>query len=248
MTVAADARRRQGYAAAPSDWISCAAWKGVWIQREERVDELWIELPSSFFDDVGAGAVMRPRFSVGSLVSEHVEDVGERHDPGGPWDRRCAQAVWVALAIPPFMMRASDRFGELHQRRGAAGEDLRPDRRVATDNVPFGGAEWALLEEDLVWYRDLADVVQAGRAIQRFTLLGREPDGGCDHARQTPDPPCVQRAFVIAELRCVCEPFEDIHSRAVQFPLGAPRAQCLIPGDSLELERQAAGVEVVPNA
>ena len=60
------------------------------IQRKERVDQLRVELPASLVGDLGAGAVVRPRFFVGPLVSEHVKDVGERHDPGGPRDRRCA--------------------------------------------------------------------------------------------------------------------------------------------------------------
>ena len=46
----------------------------------------------------------------------------------------------------------------------------------------------------------------------------------------------------------MCESFQDIHSRAVQFPLGAARPQFVIPSDSLEFERQAASVKVVPNA
>ena len=68
----------------------------------------------------------------GTLVQEHVEDVGEMHQPGRDRDRVSGQPGGIPAAVPALVVVAGDRLGGAQQVGAAVGEHARAHRGVAS--------------------------------------------------------------------------------------------------------------------
>ena len=66
---------------------------------------------------ISRAAASRSGLPVRALVDEHVEDVGEVHEPRRDRDRVARQAVGIAAAVPALVVVAGDRLGRAQQVR-----------------------------------------------------------------------------------------------------------------------------------
>jgi len=87
-----------------------------------------------------------------------VQRVAGEDDARAERDRLARQAVGIAAAVPALVLVTHERAyaGEELDRR----EDLLPDHRVLLDRLSLLGGERAVLAEDRVRERDLADIVK----------------------------------------------------------------------------------------
>ena len=102
-----------------------------------------------------AACVSRGRYGRFSSIAE--VRVGDRDDPSGERDLLGGEALWVAAAVPAFVVRAHD-LGDL-------GLDDRSNHSLAldwmlVDLAPLVGGQWARLREDPFVDEQLPDVVQ----------------------------------------------------------------------------------------
>src|ERR1700687_148476 len=99
-------------------------------------------------------------FSIGAVRGQRIVGIGDRDDPGLDGNRVTSETVWVAAAIETLVVvedcqQCSPRLAVAQD--GEAHLGMRPHQ------IPLGLIESRALLQDLVWYRELADVVhQAG--------------------------------------------------------------------------------------
>ena len=173
--------------------------------------------------DLGHGALDRQRLAVDAVLDHRVERVAHGDHPGAERDRRAAEAVGVAAAVPPLVARADERHqvGEV----GDGLEDARADVRVLLHARHLLGAQRAGLAEDRLGDADLADVVQQRAQADDPRLAGRDAQPLADGAGQLGDLAGVVVGVRILGLERGGQRAEGGEVRLLQ-PLGHPR-----PGD-----------------
>ena len=133
--------------------------ESVRIDLVEGVDDGGIELFPAEPVDLCGGFVEGPGVFVGAGVGEGIEDVCDCDDASGERDLFCFEAVWVTLAVPPFVVAQRDPFGELEDVGVAVREDAGAVAGVLGHLCELDGCEEARLEQDVVGDAELADVV-----------------------------------------------------------------------------------------
>src|SRR6185295_13568386 len=135
----------------------------------EEVHELRIELsarPAPYFRKC---QLLLTRRRGGMLLAHRVEGVADEDDPGPDRDVLAGQAVRVALPVPA-LVGGANQTGHRGERRGRAQNPL-TDQRVLSDQLPLDLVERLRLAQDFVGNRDLAEVVELGRAPEHVDLL-----------------------------------------------------------------------------
>src|SRR5687768_3434759 len=74
------------------------------VQPDERLDDARVELAAGLRQDLGDGALDRPRLLVRARVGERVEDVRDGDDAPGDGYLLAREAARVAAAVPALVM------------------------------------------------------------------------------------------------------------------------------------------------
>ena len=82
--------------------------QGIGIELFEAVDDQWVEVLAALGVDLLECVFDWPGALVGALVGDGVECVGEGDDSCAEWDGGAAQAVWVSLSVPAFVVAERD--------------------------------------------------------------------------------------------------------------------------------------------
>jgi hypothetical protein len=155
------------------------------VQEVRVLDAGGVELASGLSEDLSTrrvlveGGPVRPRLDHGAERIDHGDDARTEWDP-------CAmQPVRVAGAVPALVMASDDceHVGGGKERR----EQARPFGRVEADGGPFRVVERPGLREDGLRNRELPDVVQFRRELERLELARREPKSRADADAQPGD-------------------------------------------------------------
>ncbi len=75
----------------------------------KKADELWVPLPARTAGEDGERLALRHLRPVWAVVGQRVEGVANRDDPRQQRYGRASQAVWIASAIPRFVVVTDDR-------------------------------------------------------------------------------------------------------------------------------------------
>ena len=115
---------------------------------------------------------MRQAGLVNEFGAESVVDIGDGDDAGGQRDGLAGQAVGIAGAVVAFVVVADKLRGHLQKFRGSpmlpghGQQDIAADDGVRFHHRAFFRFQLAGLEKDVIWNRDLADVVKQNAALQ----------------------------------------------------------------------------------
>jgi hypothetical protein len=129
-------------------------------------------------------------------VGERVEDVGDGDHPADKRYALTSEPAGVSAAVPPLVMCRGDDGGHLKHGRAALREQARAKPRMSLYHLPLLSAQAPALEQDAVWDRDLADVVEPRRLAYARDLLRSKPETGSDLRSDDPD------ALGVLEGRC----------------------------------------------
>ena len=172
---------------------------------------------------------------VHALAHQRVVHVGHRDDLRRNRDAVPGQAVWVAAAVPTLVMPTADFIRGAHQCFAAVYaqfvQHIRADDRVGLHDVELLLRQAAGLVQNLVVYRDFADVVQRRCQHDQLLLLGRQVVlvGFLGQALQQAlgqraDVLHVQAALAVAELNDLAQN-RDHHLGVLLFLAGLARHQ-----------------------
>src|SRR5437870_12012895 len=94
--------------------------------------------------------VYSPRRPVRPLVSQCVEEVGDRYDPCLQGNALARYAVRIARAVPPFVMTTCDALREPDELGASLRKHSRPNHRVHFHQLEFLAGERPRLEQDAI--------------------------------------------------------------------------------------------------
>ena len=151
--------------------------------------------------------VVAKRWLVAPAGSDGGVGVGGGDDARFEWNSVDAEAVGVAGAVVAFVVVA-DAWGGVGEGRDA-GDDRGADFGVAAEDLLFVVAKVRGTCEDVVGYRQFADVVEPAR--QAATELGGlvESQFASDHGGEVGDPLAMQRCLAFADACREREPFSE---------------------------------------
>ena len=121
-------------------------------------------------------ALDRHRGPVDTVRGQGVEDVGDDGDAAFERNVGSGEMVRVAGPVVVFVVGQSDRRGQFEQVGAGSREEVVAVLAVAFDEVSFRGREPAGLEEDVVGYGDLAEVVHRGGGPNEGAAFGGQPE------------------------------------------------------------------------
>lgn len=78
---------------------------------DEQLDQVRIEMPTTFRTQQLDGCLYRPGFLVGTLAGQGIEYIGNCHDTPLNGNRLALQAMGIATAIPFFVMTQGNVVG-----------------------------------------------------------------------------------------------------------------------------------------
>jgi len=169
------------------------------VQVDERVDQSRVPPAAS---GLGAQHLVRNgrrhRVAVRSVGRQGVEDVDNGDDAREQGNLIAGEVVGVAAAIHPLVMVSHDRPHGLERADAAA-------RRVADDGMFFhllvlATRERPFLEQNTIWNRNLADVVEKGAPIERVEIRLIEAEASAERRRVLGQPLAVPLRVRIARL------------------------------------------------
>ncbi len=140
-------------------------YAGALRDRDERLDDLRVELRPGVSAQLGNRLVLRQRLAVRPVGRHRVVGVAGGDDPRQRRDLLAAEPVGVARAVVALVAGADDLADLAEQAADAVQEPLALDR-VALDDLELLGRERAGLVDDLVRDSELADVVQQRRELR----------------------------------------------------------------------------------
>jgi hypothetical protein len=111
-----------------------------------------------------------------------VEHIDHGHDAATEGDALAFEAVWVAGAVPAFVVGEGDLAAQLQDRDRTVGQDVAADQGVGFDVLEFLWRELGRFEQDDVGDADLADVVQRRGLAQPADLFLGQPEGRAQQA------------------------------------------------------------------
>ena len=109
-------------------------------------------------------------------VREHVEHVGNGHDPRLERNLRTGDPVRVSGAIPALVVSARDGRGHREDPVRTATEDLDADGGMTLHDRDFACVESPGLAQNRVRDADLADVVERSGPADQVDLLCLQPE------------------------------------------------------------------------
>ena len=121
------------------------------------------------------GALVRERFVIRAIGRDRVEVIDDRQDPRANRNVFTADALRIALAIPPFVMAQDEGRNRIGERHG--GDNLGADLRMNPDLLELLLGERPGLRQDVLRHGELADVVKQRRRLDALDVLFRESDG-----------------------------------------------------------------------
>ena len=141
----------------------CRAWSTRTSASTTRDVELRADVAEALGERVLGGQRGRPRPAGG----HRVPGVGDGDDPRAERDRLAAQAVRIAGAVGPLVVRADPchLVGREH-----LGRDLRAERGVQLHEVVLRRRQPRRLQQDRVGHAHLADVVHERRELEALQL------------------------------------------------------------------------------
>src|SRR5207247_7717758 len=104
---------------------------------------------------------------------QRVEVVDDRKDARAERDLIALQAARVPLAIPPLMMAEDQRCDRIGKRHAA--DDFGADLRMDADLLELFLRQRTWLREDVLGYRQLADIVEQRSGLDALNLVLGHP-------------------------------------------------------------------------
>src|SRR5205823_5587611 len=141
--------------------------------RDQRVDELRVELCARVPVQLADRGLTRLRRPVGPLLAHCRECIGDADDARLERDLVTREASWIAAAVPPFVVMA-DR--EQRARRDEPVDERRAPFRVLLDHRELLVGERSTLLEDLPRHARLAEVVEQRSLDDSVYLLSAKAD------------------------------------------------------------------------
>ena len=170
-----------------------------------------IERPAFAVEDHAHRFFVRDGFFVHPLVGQGVVYIRQRNHLGLYWDLLSYQSVGVSASVVALVVPSANVARHPHQLLvwvvAGALQDVGACHAVGLHDGPLVGREGAGIVQDMLWHRDLADVVQ-GRGVgdQRYlrsdgrVAVGRAAQLGEQHLGDGADVEHMHAAFAVAEL------------------------------------------------
>src|SRR6202022_2499092 len=149
---------------------------------QQHVSDLRVELPARLGADFFEDPVPRSCASIGPVAAHRREGIAGMDDARLDRDLLTAKPVWVATAIPSFMLRADD--GADAAKEGHRGDDAFTNHRVFPHDGRFLLIQRSRFVEDVPGDADLADIAQQGAILQEAQRLVLETEPPADGPRQ----------------------------------------------------------------
>src|SRR6185369_3587518 len=165
---------------------------------QEHINHAGVEMGAGDGTEVVTGLLDLPRLTVGAVGAEGVPDVDGSEDAGGKGNLLSLQAAGVACPVPLLVMAVRDVEGGTQEadRR----EHLMRDHRMALHDLLFFRGERRWFEEDMVGYRQLADIVQQRSPPDMIELLVGDVHLPADSHRHLRHPAAMPFGLVVAEV------------------------------------------------
>src|SRR5438270_4076250 len=125
------------------------------------LDHVGIKLRPGTAMQFRKGNRWRTPLLIGSIHSHGQIGIHNRQDTCPKGNRLSLEAVGIALAIPPFMVRAN--HGSQGPQRRDMADDLCSDQRMRPYQVPLLLCQASGFLEHSIWDGHLADIMQATR-------------------------------------------------------------------------------------
>src|SRR2546427_1281337 len=129
-------------------------------------------------------------------LGDGVEGVAGIDDAGPDWDRFASQPIRVAGTVPALMVMADNQRDVLLLRMFS--QDLRALDRMLFDDFVFLRRQLARLEEDRVWDRDLAQVVEDASDANRVADIVVHAEHSSDGFAELADPLRMTKGLPVA--------------------------------------------------
>src|SRR6266545_1953114 len=134
----------------------------------ERRDAARAELGARLRLHLAEGLVDRARRAIDPRGQHRVEGVRDVDDPGAERDLLTGDPVGIARSVEALMVMADRRHSVLEE--AEAVDDPRALLGMALHERPFLPREAGRLQEDRIWDRELADVVEQRRMPEQVEL------------------------------------------------------------------------------
>src|SRR5262249_32867839 len=106
------------------------------------------------------------RSTVLTVLVQRVKAINHRQYSRGNRDLFAREAVRIPVAVPTLVVIPHDRHNRI--RKSYPLQNLRTDYRVDLHLLKLGGGELGRFVQNMIRYRELADVMQKSTGFQRF--------------------------------------------------------------------------------